>query len=104
MFGFIQLKKNSTQHHNISIIAVTMVIGFLFFLLNYYTPLYGDDYSYSFSFLTGERITSVSQIFSSQLGHYQNTNGRSITHSLAQLFLLIGDDLFNYINALFSCY
>ncbi len=101
MFGLMQLKKNSTQRHVITIVIATTVVAWLFFLLNYYTPLYGDDYSYSFSFLTGERMESVYQIFSSQLGHYQNINGRSITHSLAQLFLMIGDKFFNYINVVF---
>lgn len=80
------------------IFLVTFIIGLLFYILNYYTPLFADDYSYAFSFSTEERMTSVSQIFNSQIGHYKNMNGRSITHSLAQLFLILGDDVFNIIN------
>ena len=96
-----EIEKRHTKYHGIATIVVTLSIGFLFYLLNYYTPLYADDYSYSFSFLTGERMTSLSQIVSSQIGHYQRINGRSITHALAQVFILMGDDVFNYLNVVF---
>lgn len=46
-------------------------------------------------------MESVSQIIDSQIGHYQVMNGRSITHALAQAFLLAGDDAFNFINVIF---
>lgn len=85
----------------VSVVMVTLVIAVLFYVLNFYTPLFADDYSYSFSFSTGERIESVSQIVDSQIAHYQIMNGRSITHSLAQVFLLVGDRIFNYVNVFF---
>lgn len=96
-----RIKNKKTRLFTIAVVMVTLLIGFLFYALNYYTPLFADDYSYSFSFSTGERIESISQIIDSQIGHYQNTNGRSVTHSLAQLFLLAGDNVFNIINVLF---
>lgn len=99
-----QRKTRNAKLYNVTIALITLLIGFLFYILNYYTPLFADDYSYSFSFSTGERMESISQIIDSQIGHYQNTNGRSITHSLAQMFLLAGDDTFNFINVFFSCY
>lgn len=98
---FAEIKKKCFQLHIVAIIFVTALIGILFYALNYYTPLYADDYSYSFSFSTDERMESIHQIIDSQIGHYLNTNGRSITHSLAQLFLLVGDDTFNIINVFF---
>lgn len=85
----------------VTIALVTVLIGVLFYALNYYTPLYADDYSYSFSFSTGERMETPAQILDSQIGHYKNTNGRIITHSLAQLFLLAGDQAFNLFNVVF---
>ena len=96
-----QRKTRNAKLYNVTIALITLLIGFLFYILNYYTPLFADDYSYSFSFSTGERMESISQIIDSQIGHYQNTNGRSITHSLAQMFLLAGDDTFNFINVFF---
>ena len=97
-------EERRAQIHNIAVLLITLLIGFLFYALNYYMPLFADDYSYSFSFSTGERIESISQIVDSQIGHYQNINGRSITHSLAQVFLLAGDDVFNFTNVFFSWY
>lgn len=94
-------EERRAQIHNIAVLLITLLIGFLFYALNYYMPLFADDYSYSFSFSTGERIESISQIVDSQIGHYQNINGRSITHSLAQVFLLAGDDVFNFTNMIF---
>ena len=96
-----QKEELHAKRHNIAILLITLLIGVLFYALNYYTPLCDDDYSYSFSFSTGERIESIFQIFDSQIGHYQNTNGRSITHSLAQVFLLAGDNVFNFTNVIF---
>ena len=96
-----EIGKRNVKCRGIAAILVTLSIGVLFYVLNYYTPLYADDYSYSFSFLTGEKMTSISQIVSSQIGHYHRINGRSITHALAQVFILVGDDVFNYLNVFF---
>lgn len=82
----------------ISKVLVLLSVGVLFYMLNIYTPLFADDYSYSFSFATGDRITSVSDIIESQIAHYGNTNGRFVTHFFAQLFLLMGKPVFNCIN------
>ena len=94
----LKKKEYNEKLYALSIIIITLLIGFLFYILNYYTPLYADDYTYSFSFSTGERIESVSQIVDSQVAHYQTMNGRVVTHFLAQLFLLLGDNVFNIIN------
>lgn len=101
MTQYTQIEKRNVKLYRISVALITLLIGVLFYALNYYTPLYADDYSYSFSLSTGERIESISQIIDSQIVHYQNINGRSITHTLAQIFLLIGDDVFNFTNTLF---
>ena len=99
MVNLAENKKSDKQLYIIAI--VTFLIGFLFYVLNYYTPLYGDDYLYSFSFLNGERMTSINQVIDSQFGHYQNMNGRIVTHALAQIFLIFGDKVFNFINVFF---
>lgn len=93
----LQLNKNKLKVS--SIILSTILIFIFFYIFNLYTPLYADDYSYSVSFLTKERITCVYDIFQSQITHYKTMNGRSITHFLAQLFLYIGKPTFNIINS-----
>ncbi|HPF87931.1 MAG TPA: DUF6056 family protein [Candidatus Limiplasma sp.] len=68
-------------------------------LLNFITPLVSDDYRYCFSFATGERITSVWQIFPSLAAHYTSQHGRIFVHFFVQLMLLVGKPVFNFINA-----
>lgn len=74
----------------LGIIVTLLITGILFYIMNIYTPLFADDYDYSFSFASGERITSVMQIPNSQREHYFRVNGRFTTHTIAQLFLLFG--------------
>lgn len=52
-----------------------------------------------YSWETGERISSVSQIFLSMKAHYYGMNGRIPVHFLAQLFLLLNPVIFDLINS-----
>ena len=82
--------------------ALVLVIAFSFFgmlALNAYMPLMMDDYDYSFSWATGERLAGVGDIFASQAAHYRLWGGRSVVHFLAQLFLYLGKPMFNVLNA-----
>lgn len=83
----------------IKLLLLSLVIWTFFYIFNLYTPLFADDYSYSFSFANKEFINSISDIITSQIEHYQVMNGRSITHSLGQLFLYLGKPIFNIINS-----
>lgn len=81
--------------------VIWFFVGVLFlYLLNYYTPLYADDYNYAYSFATGKRIQTLSEIFPSMKAHYYQMNGRLVLHAIAQVFLMIGKPYFNVINAL----
>lgn len=90
----------------------TAILTFLFFLLwylNYCTPLIFDDYIYSFVFSdysmgfplpeSAVRISSIKDIVLSQWNHYFFWGGRTVAHTLAQLFLWQGKYLFNILNA-----
>lgn len=68
-------------------------------LLNAHTPLMMDDYDYSFSWSTGGRIDGVWDVLASQAAHYRLWGGRSVVHTLAQLFLWLGKPVFNIANA-----
>lgn len=102
-----------------SLIGISMfllIIGGLFYMMNLYTPMCGDDYLYSFymtpevakSFLGGtslvfdQKILSVTDIFCSQYNHYFYVNGRTVPHILEQLFAgLLPENCFNWINVFF---
>lgn len=79
------------------IIAITAGI---LLILNYFTPMIVDDYNYSFSFSTGQRITNPLQIIPSMLAHYNIQGGRLLVHALAQLFLMLPGWLFDIINTI----
>ena len=77
-----------------------LVLSFALMLaLNAQTPLMMDDYDYSFSWSTGERLNGVWDVLASQAAHYRLWGGRSVVHTLAQLFLLLGKPVFNVANA-----
>ncbi len=78
-----------------------LILAFgIFLTFNLYTPLYGDDYLYSFSFSTENPIQSIADIVPSLVAHYNTINGRLVTHFFAQLFLLWGKPIFNIINSM----
>ena len=90
----------------------TVVLVTLFCLMwyfNFCTPLICDDYVYSFvwqdnsmgAVLTEpvKRINGFTDIIYSQWKHYFSWGGRLVAHFFAQLFLWLGKDLFNFLNA-----
>lgn len=66
---------------------------------NFWTGMAVDDYTYSFSFSTGERIASVPDIFPSLRAHYGTMNGRLLAHFFVQLFLLLPHAVFKVLNS-----
>ena len=90
---------------------LTLLIIFVFlYVLNYLTPLgFGDDYLYSFIWqgnamndplsANAARVSSFSDLLASQWSHYLTWGGRSVAHTLAQLFLWKGKVGFNFVNA-----
>lgn len=91
------MKKNKNFWLLLLIFSCVFII---LFIMNYYTPLFADDYNYSMNFATGNRIKELSDIFESQIYHYNHINGRFIPHILAQLFLFINKNIFNVINSI----
>ncbi len=83
------------------ILVTILMLGFQY-SLNFLSPLVADDYDYCFN-SAGQRTGSVGEIIETQIVHYNMTNGRSIAHFFAQLFLFLGKPLFNAVNALLYC-
>ena len=78
--------------------AILVLMAATMFLLNVHTPLQMDDYDYSFSWSTGKPLAGVADVFASQAAHYRLWGGRSVVHTLAQLFLYWGKGVFNIAN------
>lgn len=88
-----------SRRANRAILAlVLMLIGASMLLLNLHTPLMMDDYDYSFSWATGQRLAGIRDILASQAAHYRFWGGRSVVHFLSQLFLYLGKPVFNLAN------
>lgn len=78
--------------------AILALMAATMFLLNVHTPLQMDDYDYSFSWSTGKPLAGVADVLASQAAHYRLWGGRSVVHTLAQLFLYWGKGVFNIAN------
>lgn len=79
-----------------------LLAGFIFCVMlvfNILTPYIADDYTFSFSYATGERLTGLVDTFQSQIYHYQTWSGRFLIKFLAQWFTIPPKMLFNVLNA-----
>lgn len=93
------IQKHSISKDNLLSIIILAIVGIVVFVFNYLTPLVADDYAYScIMYSNGQRLKSISDLFVSQYIHYFTVNGRTVTHFLAQLFLLLGKPVFCVIN------
>ncbi len=61
-------------------------------------PFMMDDLWYSTMLFSEEPITSLSDIVESQIWHYHNWGGRSITHGILQITLLLGEQITDILN------
>ena len=78
-------------------IIIVLLTFIMMILLNHYTPMHADDYDYSFSFATKERIRSIEDVIQSQIAHYQIQNGRMSTLGLAQVLLMCNQNIIDII-------
>lgn len=83
--------------------VLTAVLILIVFLTNRIVPFMMDDLWYSTMLFDESRpITSLSDIVESQIWHYQNWGGRSMTHGILQLTLLAGEFGADLLNVVFT--
>lgn len=70
-------------------IAIFLGIFILLLVYNRLTPYLVDDFTYCFSFQTGDKLSGILDIFPSMLAHASSMNGRLAAHSLVQFFTLL---------------
>lgn len=78
-------------------IIILVSIFIMMLALNLLTPLLADDYSYSLN-LNKTKIENLMDVINYQWWHYFNWGGRTIAHTIAQLFLLFPKIVFSIIN------
>lgn len=88
----------NTKIDKVLFVFFILLIGVGMYILNHYTTLIVDDYVYSFSRVTGKRITNIFSILQSEYNHYFTWGGRVIVHTLAQIFLMLDKMVFDIAN------
>ncbi len=88
-------------------IIVLLVVMVAFYVLNFLTPLFTDDYMYRFCFdSTGSAnprlpVRNIADVILSQGHHYFHINGRFVVHGIIQTIMgMMNKDVFNVLNAL----
>ena len=84
----------------ISLLSVAAVC--MLFAANIIVPFMMDDFWYSTDLTTGEPLSGLSDIIRSQVWHYLNWGGRSITHAFLQLSLMSGERAADVINTIMT--
>ena len=93
------MKKLGAINGSKKTVFLILAVFFAFILVcNLLTPMVADDFSYSLSWKTGERIQSIGDIIESLQVHYRTTNGRMIVHFLVHLFLMLPQIIFKLCN------
>ena len=80
--------------------GLMLVSIFLLYITHRAVPFMMDDLWYSTNLSTGEPISSFKDIVESQIWHYNNWGGRSITHGILQLTLWAGENVADILNVL----
>lgn len=78
------------------IIIILSAIFIMMLVLNIFTPLIADDYSYSFG-IDG-RLKNIVDVIEKQINHYFTWGGRTVAHTIAQIFLLFPKIIFSIAN------
>lgn len=79
--------------------AMAAAVFLVMLALNLLTPYVADDYTFAFSYATGERLGSLWDVLVSQWHHYFHWSGRFLIKCLAQGFTLLPKAVFDLLNA-----
>ena len=88
--------KNISMKTWIKIILISIFLMML--LLNVLTPLISDDYSYALS-VDDTRLSGIMDVIKFQINHYLSWGGRTVAHTIAQVFLIMPKLVFNIFNS-----
>lgn len=95
------IKKNNIVVPQLCAVVFYIVLTMLFYVLNFSTPMYSDDWLYQYHWGNNTLIKSIFDVISSQYYHYLHINGRVIPHLILQIFdSIIGKNYFNIFNAI----
>lgn len=83
------------------VLIIPAILAVLVFAFSHSALWLGDEITYNYSFKDGSQITSISDIVPSQIEHYKSINGRTVAHTLCQIYIpFLGKTAFAFSNAL----
>ena len=91
--------KNEIKQNKI-IYIIGLVIFFSLVYTHFNTFVANDDLPYSFFYRGNNRVTNIIQAFLNQVADYRELNGRFFVHSILQIILIFGKNLWAIINPL----
>lgn len=74
------------------------MVALVLFVFNCLTPFVADDFTFAFSYRTGEKLTGIWDVLQSQWTHYFTWSGRFLIKTLDQWFTIQPKLLFNVCN------
>lgn len=89
---------NNSHIRKMIFAAAVLLLLVIQFIINRLVPFMMDDLWYSTNLATGEPLKNFGDIIQSQVWHYQNWGGRSMTHGILQLTLMSGEVCADLIN------
>ena len=91
----------SDKKINWKVLIIPTVLAVLVFAFSQSALWLGDEIPYNYSFKDNTQITSISDVVPSQIEHYKTINGRTVAHSLCQIYIpFLGKTAFAVSNAL----
>lgn len=93
-------KKSNILH--IIIYTLLVVTAVVLYITHQAVPFMMDDLWYSTMLSSEEPIRNFGDIIESQIWHYQNWGGRSLTHGMLQLTLLAGEGVTDVLNVIMT--
>ena len=85
-------KKNNTQKLKTYLSALSLLLlAAIELLYHLKIPFQRDDLWYATNLVTGAPVSGFADILQSQLWHYFNWGGRSITHTILQTVIWLGE-------------
>ena len=86
---------------NWKVLIIPAILAVLVFAFSQSALWLGDEITYNYNFKDGTEIASLGDVIESQIEHYSTINGRTIAHTLCQLYIpFLGKTAFAVSNAL----
>lgn len=96
------MNKNYQRVEKGMLVLVLLISLGVLYLTHRAVPFMMDDLWYSTLLFSDTPISSLGDIIESQIWHYYNWGGRSLTHGILQLTLMAGETVADFINVLMT--